>query len=133
MILRSVDRLVGNEPGHLRAVAALVPDIADLDQGTAVIDNPCQLIPRLHCRIIQCVEHQGKQPMDGGNFPGGRNVKSPLHFPTDDGESGVSIDPTTSLVTDLVSTIPGRLVKDPRSDFPRRRALERTPTKGHTR
>ena len=49
----SVDRLVGDETCHFGTVTALIPDIADLDQGTVVIDNPSQLIPRLHCRIIQ--------------------------------------------------------------------------------
>ena len=56
----SVDRFVRNETRHFIVVAALTPDIADLDQGTVVINNPGQLIPRLLRRVIPRVKHQGK-------------------------------------------------------------------------
>ena len=56
----SVDPFVRNETCHFIVVAALTPDIADLDQGTVVINNPSQLIPRLQRRVIPSLKYQGK-------------------------------------------------------------------------
>ena len=53
----SVDRVVRNEASHPFTVAALAPDVADLDQGTVVINNPGQLKPRFQHRIGFVVHH----------------------------------------------------------------------------
>ena len=55
-----VDHLVGNEACHFRFVAALAPNVTDLNQGTVVIDNPSQLLPGLHREIFHRVKHQGE-------------------------------------------------------------------------
>ena len=59
-----VDRVVGDELGNFFVVPALTPDVANLHQGTCLIDNPSELEPGLHRFIMQ----QAKQPMDRGNL-----------------------------------------------------------------
>ena len=54
----SVYRIVRNEASHFLIVATLAPDVADLDQGTVVINNPGQLVPRFQRRVG--VERQAK-------------------------------------------------------------------------